>query len=301
LEESTEKLIHSYFPEKSPGTRKAYATDLESFSEYLGTDSCREALDHLFSLTHNRANLVVLHYKASIDESGMKAASINRKLSALRSIVKEAKKRELVPWALEINNKKIECTQSGYSLNKSAVRSLMNAARAQKNPRKAARDYAILRCIFDLALKRSCIVKLEMDDLDVMNKVLKVKSTLPPNTRTKLIPKATVSALKGWLEYRGEASGPLFLNLDRAGKGKGITCTSVYRIVQNLGKQKGIQVTPEHIRKAAVCEAVNNAGELGISDHEILAFTDHKQVSSLKQFKKRQAQSQLAISSLISK
>lgn len=301
MKESTEDLIQSYFPEKSPGTRKAYAADLDTFSSYLGTKTAKEALELLFSLPQNRANLVVLHYKAEIDNSGMKASSINRKLSALRSVVREANRMDKIPWTLEVANEKIETEATDISLAKTDIQKLIQAARFQKNPVKSARDVAIIRLMFDLALKRGCLVRLQMDDIDFENRSLKVKPDHCSEIRSKFIPAVTEKALRSWIACRGDEPGMVFLNVDRAGKGKGISSTSIYRIVQNLGKKLGMKVTPDDIRKAAIAEAVVNAGHLGFSDHEILAFTDHKQVSSLKHFKKKQSRSQMMISSLISR
>ncbi len=301
MKESTKKLIQSFFPNKSAGTLKAYASDLDTFSSYLGTDSAREALELLFSLPQNRANLVVLHFKVQIDDSGMKPASINRKLSALRSIVKEAHRKRLISWTLDVANEKNDNDQTEILLDRNKIQKIMTFARSQKKPHKAARDYAILRLLYDLALKRSCIATLQLDDLSIDTRQLKVCPDGEPDGRVKILPTATLNALKAWLEIRGDSAGPLFQNMDRAGKGEGISSTSIYRIVQGLGEKLDIKITPEDIRKTAISEAVANAGHLDISDHEILAFTDHKQVSSLKQYRKKQSRSQMMISSLISK
>ena len=298
---ATEEYVKSFFPGKSPGTVKAYASDLETFSSYLGTGTVEEALELLFALPLNRANLLVMHYKAEIDDSGIKVSSINRKLSALRSIVKEANRRDIVPWILEINNEKVVLQESSNHLDRSIILKLFTISQTQKNPAKAARDFAILRMIYDLALKRSTIAKLQLSDINSNNKTVCIQSNNGKVFRIKSIPNVTMKVINAWIYQRGTEPGPFFLNLDRAGKGEGISSTSVYRIVQKLGMDLGLKITPDDIRKAAIVEAVTKAENLGMEDHEILAFTDHKQVSSLNRYKKQQMRSQLELSTMISK
>jgi hypothetical protein len=43
--------------------------------------------------------------------------------------------------------------------------------------------------------------------------------------------------LRAWLEQRGLKPGPLFINFDRAQKGRRLTSTSIYRIVRDLDDQ----------------------------------------------------------------
>jgi integrase/recombinase XerC len=52
-----------------------------------------------------------------------------------------------------------------------------------------------------------------------------------------------VAALQAWLEQRAGAQS-LFLNFDRAQKGRRLTSTSIYRIVRELGEHVSVKARP---------------------------------------------------------
>ena len=123
---------------------------------------------------------------------------------------------------------------------------------------KARRDRAILRLLFDLALRREEVAALDVQDLDleagtiaVMGKgrTQKVSLTLPPET---------VEAIQAWLEVRGVDPGPLFVSLHRGRKGiTRLTGTSIYRMIRSLGDQVGIKARPHGLRHAAITAALD--------------------------------------------
>ena len=74
---------------------------------------------------------------------------------------------------------------------------------------------------------------------------------------------------------RGTESGPLFLNFDRAGKGRGLTGRSLHRLVRALGAAVGVAVRPHGLRHAAITEA------LGLTRGDLRAvqrFSRHRDV-----------------------
>ncbi len=295
-------FIKTFFPEKRPSTLLAYSTDLDYFKLYLNKKSAQDAFELLINLPENQANLVVLHYKSELLQSSQSIASINRKLSTLRSLVNAARKMGLVGWKLNINNEKIENNGDFKSLSRNQIKALLNAARNQANKKKAARDYAIIRLMYDLALKRNFITCLQINHFNKTGKTLEIVTEGKRLSNLKILPKKTNEALINWLEFRGKEAGPLFNNFDVAAKKpQGISSTSLYRIVKQLGDSIGLQVTPEEIRKSAISEATMQAKILGISDQELLAFSDHKNVVSLKRFNNRKIKVQGSLSNLIAK
>ncbi len=66
------------------------------------------------------------------------------------------------------------------------------------------------------------------------------------------LPPETIAALRAWLEQRGLEPGPLFINFDRAGKGRRLASTSIYRIVRELGEQVQVRARPHGLRQAAI-------------------------------------------------
>jgi len=114
------------------------------------------------------------------------------------------------------------------------------------------------------------------------------------------LPAPTIAALTDWLKVRGDFSGALFLNLDRAKKGNGrITGKSIYQIVRGLGEKTGIRTRPHGIRHTAVTEAVKKAQSNGMDLEEVLDFSRHKDVRTLMIYRDKERNVQGKLSDLV--
>ena len=58
-------------------------------------------------------------------------------------------------------------------------------------------------------------------------------------------------------KVRGSENGPLFVNFDRARKGKRLTGSAVYYIVSELGLKAGLTVRPHGLRHLAITSALD--------------------------------------------
>ena len=91
----------------------------------------------------------------------------------------------------------------------------------------------------------------------------------------------TREALAAWLAVRGAEPGPLFVNYDRAGKGRRLTGTSLYRLVRRLGAGVGLTVRPHGLRHAAITEALElTAGDL----RRVQRFSRHRDVRTIGRY-----------------
>jgi integrase/recombinase XerC len=87
--------------------------------------------------------------------------------------------------------------------------------------------------------------------------------------------------LRAWLEQRGLEQGPLFLNFDRARKGRRLTSTSIYRIVRELGERVQVMARPQGIRHAAITAVL----DLSKGDVRAAArFSRHADIRTLTVF-----------------
>jgi integrase/recombinase XerC len=290
------ELIKNYFPGKSNATMSAYAVDLDCFAGYLGVESTYAAVNLLLGLPESQANLLVLHYKSELLQTDLKTTTVNRRLSTIRSLIKKARTLGLIDWSIDVSNETETAAVQVAGLSNSDIRRLMKAVLSQSSVKKATRDYAMLRLIYDLALKRHMLVALQLSDLDLNRKTL----AFPNEKKEKRLTKPAHDALQKWIKQRGNESGPLFMNSDSARKKcSGITATSIYRIFRGLGNSIGLQVTPEAIRNSAIAEVVKQAKRLGVSEHELLTFSNHKNTQSLKKYQKHQQKIQESLSNLV--
>jgi integrase/recombinase XerC len=105
----------------------------------------------------------------------------------------------------------------------------------------------VLRLLYDLGLRRSEVVGLDVDDVDLDAGTVAVLGKGRTQKTFLTLPSSTKEAIRQWLEARGTEPEPLFTNLDRARKGCRLTGTSLYRIVRRLGEQVGLKVRPPRL------------------------------------------------------
>ena len=186
----------------------------------------------------------------------LQAATINRRLAALRSLVKLATTLGLVSWTLAVENLKAQAYRDTRGPSLDAYKALLVVARAQLGA-KGLRDVALLRLLHDLGLRRGEAVRLNVSDLDLAGDRLMVLGKARSQKEPVTLPAPTRAALEAWLQARGTEDGPLFANFDRAGRGGRLTGSAVYFIVSWLGTKAGLTVRPHGLRHLAITSALD--------------------------------------------
>lgn len=293
-------LVRAFLNRKSEATLTAYQSDLEHFSEFLGVNTLTEAAKRMISLPHGQANFLALTYKADMEKQGFKPTTINRRLSALRSLIALGNTLGVVSWKLEVKNIPVEPYRDTRGPGLENYQKMLMANRNQPNQLKVVRDHAILRLLYDLGLRRGSVTGLDFADLDIGQKRLWVELKQRSQKKAKHLPEATLQALLDWIEIRGTDDGPMFTNFDNARKGERLTGTSVYRIVRKLGEQIGIVTRPHGIRHTSITECVKQSREADIGLEEVSDFSDHKDLKTLLIYRDRERNVQGTLSNLIS-
>lgn len=271
------QLIAAFLSGRNQKTITAYRQDLEGFRAFLGASSIDDAAKTLLSRNHGEANGLALAYKTFLIERGLQAATVNRRLAALRSLVKLARTLGLVSWALEVENIKMTPYRDTRGPGRTAFKAMVSEVKNEKR-NKAARGKAILRLLFDLGLRRGEVAALDLADLDLNASLVAVMGKGRSEKVNLTLPDPTRAAIIEWLSVRGITPGPLFLNFDHAGKGGRLTGTSIYRIVRSLGERLGMKVRPHGIRHSAITEALTATG----GDIRATArFSRHKNVQTV--------------------
>jgi len=295
-----QRLIDAFLSGRNPRTIKAYTQDLTDFQAFVGARSVDDAARMLLSDGHGPANLLALSYRTHLVERGLQAATINRRLAALRSLTHLARTFGLVPWKLEIQNVRSEVYRDTRGPGRQGFRCLLDEVERRKT-KKTTRDKAILRLLYDLALRCGEVVQLDLEDVDLATGTLAVRGKGKSSKQLLTVPEPTKLALQGWLEARGLHPGPLFTNFDRARKGGRLTGTSIYRMVQDLGRRQGLKVRPHGLRHTAITEACKSAQANGIGLEEVLDFSRHsrKSLSILMVYRDRERNVQGQLASLV--
>ena len=97
-------LVIAWLSGRSEKTVRAYRRDLEDFSRFIGAKSIDQAASALIGRGQGPANALALAYKHDLKARGLQPTTTNRRLSALRSLIKLARTMGMIPWALDVDN-----------------------------------------------------------------------------------------------------------------------------------------------------------------------------------------------------
>jgi len=292
LDADAQRLVDAFFAEKSEKTIQAYKRDLQTFCRYLDVPDITTAVRDLFSRSHKDANLLALGYKKHLKENGLKARSINRHLSSLRSLIGLAQSIGMIPWSLNVKNLKVdEANDPPWSVpDPTGIRRIIRVANNGDDDRITRRNVALVKVIYTAGLRRNEAVSLDYpDDVSLERGTIKVLGKGKTDKVELSLPNTTIESLKYWLEIRGDQSGPLFTNFDPVGKGDGrLSGRSVHRIVRTLGQEVGFHdLQPHSLRRSAITNLLEAAkGKYDVK--EFLDFSRHADVSTMMIYKKRQ-------------
>ena len=291
-------LVEAFFSGVSELTRRAYGQDLEDFRAFVGAEDLDAAARVLLSQKPGQANALGLAYRNDLKARGLAPATVNRRLAALRSLVKLGRTMGLIPWSLEVPNEKARAYRDTRGPGKTGFQLLMGQINGRQDA-KAQRDRAILRLLYDLGLRRAEVVHLDLEDVDLEAGTVDVLGKGHRQKETLTLPAPTAEALGEWLKARGDAAGTLFHNFDRAGKGNRLTPRAINYLVTGLGRKVGVKVTPHGLRHTAITEAVKGAQANGIGLEEVLDFSRHADVKTLMIYRDRERNVQGQLAALV--
>ena len=148
---------------RSPETRRAYAKDLRDFFGFAaGVGPCLsadreptpEVVREFLGLEQFAALSLVLRYKAHLrHERCLAEATVNRRLSAIKSLVRLGNQLGQCHFTLsEVKGDSVIRYRDTTGISKEVYRRLL--AVPDRSTLKGKRDYAILRLLWDNALRR---------------------------------------------------------------------------------------------------------------------------------------------------
>lgn len=256
------RLWASYLSTLSEHTRKAYTRDLRDFARHLGAADGLETLRRLIEGGPGEANTLALDYKGDLLRRGLSPQTINRRLAAIRSLVKLANTSGMISWELSVRGEKAQPYRDTRGPGRSGYQRILKAMDGSERPREI-RDGAILHLLYDLALRRGELARLDFSDLDLSAGTVRILGKGRREPEKLELPEETKAVLSRWIETRGTGPGPLFRNYDRAGKKSGdgrLTPEGIYKLVLYRAAQAGLKTRPHGLRHAAITEALELTG-----------------------------------------
>lgn len=294
-----QSLLSTFLECKGLATREAYRRDIQCFETYLKSCVGIASIQDLVSLKSSELNFVILKYRDQLIVRSLSPATVNRRLGAIRSLFKLARMLGYSAAEIEIPNIKSESYRDTRGPGLPAFKRMMEIASTQ-NKMKASRDRVILRLLFDLALRASELVELDVSHIEFEQRRISIKGKGRSQRQFLSIPSTSLEALKDWIEVRGVAPGPLFFNLVRdTRQRKRLSRVGLYELIRGLGENVQVKTRPHGIRHLSISEACKVAQNNGYALEEVMDHSRHKSVSTLMIYRDRERDVQGAISTLV--
>jgi integrase/recombinase XerC len=275
------ELLELFFEGRCAQTNEAYRTDINQLAAFLGVATRADACQQLLNGDSASANTLVLKYRRHMLNRRLSSATVNRKLSSLRALVSLARTVGTVEWRLQVQNVRSRSYRNTAGPDSEEMHALLLAADAQANRGKAVRDVALIHVMYDLALRRGEVCRLDVADLRLESARLMIIGKGESEAMPVAVPLATREVLSAWLAARGNEPGPLFVTFDtsRNNSGRGrLTGSGLWSIIRALGQATDLVVWPHGLRHGSITQALNvTHGDL----RRVQRFSRHRDIRTL--------------------
>ena len=273
-------LAQAFLSGRCPQTLQAYRRDLEDFQAFTEAPTTEGGVTLLISRGPGRANALALAYRVHLQKRNLAPATVNRRLAALRSVVKLGRTLGLVTCTLEVEGLKTRSYRDTRGPGLQGVRQMLEHLEASSNA-KSIRDTAIIRALYGMGLRRGELISLDLCDLDLADGRMAIIGKGRLEKESLSIPPRTLESLRAWVAVRGEEEGPLFTSLDNKSHGHRLVGSSVYRLVAKLGRAVGLTTRPHGLRHSAITDALNLTNG---NTRSVQRFSRHRRLETLSAY-----------------
>ncbi|MBD0264792.1 MAG: phage integrase family protein [Tolypothrix sp. T3-bin4] len=224
-------------------------------------------------LTNNEADYLTLDWSAlrykhtaAIRAALIKnyePATVNRVLCALRRVLKEALRLELISpvdytRAVDITSVKASKELRGRALSQDEIDSLMRVCFSDRTP-AGFRDAALIAILRGAGLRRAEVVKLDLKDFNNDNSggEIKIRSGKGRVDRTVYLSPGATKIVNDWLEIRTLEAGALLCQVNKSGRVvlQRLTPQAILFILQKRCKEVGLEhFSPHDLRRTFVSD-----------------------------------------------
>lgn len=229
--------------------------------------------------------------RARLIDLGYSPASVNRMLSALRGVLKEAWRLGYVTAddfarAADVRNVKAETVPSGRELSQGEILALVQACKHDATP-AGTRDAAMIGLLYTGGLRRAELVALEVADFERETGKLLVRSGKGRKQRTVYVQGGALRALLDWLEiYAQNGSEPLFVPILKSSalRVRQMSAQSVYDMLKKRADQAGVRdFSPHDFRRTFVGDMLDR----GVDIATVANIAGHASVDTTRRYDRR--------------
>ena len=309
---------------RSPNTRRTYAKSLRDFFLTMTQgESSPERIAGFLCLNRFEAISLVLRYRAGLVARGLKPATINVRLSAVKSLVNYARKIGKCDYTLDdVEGLRAETYRDTSGVSPDGFKQI--TAAVSGDSLKGKRDLAILRLLWDNALRRAEICTLNREDYQPGEGKLWIKGKGKLTKEPITLSTKAIRLIDDWLGAIGERGNresfgklrntgmgsspssihhslpttPLFCTVDRATFGHRLSGNAIYNIVRNTAESAGITkvMSPHRIRHSAITAALDATGG---DARKVQKLSRHKNLNTLMIYDDNRRQHQAEVTGIL--
>jgi integrase/recombinase XerC len=264
--------------QNSPQTKRLYAASIEHFFQSVaGLSASPQTIAAFLQLEPGQAIEVVLRYKADLQQTDLAPATINNRLAAIKSLVAHAKIVGRCDFDLKpVKGLRSQAYRDTTGVEPAVYREAINTI--DRTTTKGKRDYALARLLWDNALRRIEIERLNLGDYErpklwIRGKGREEKEIIDLSAKS-------IQALDEWLAVRGSCSDkdPLFIALDNHGYGSRLSGRSIDRnVVKKFGVETKV-LSPHKVRHSTITAALDRTnGDV----RKVQKFSRHRKIDTL--------------------
>ena len=269
----------------TPKSRRAMAAALERVAAAVATLggrrlSAAELPWHRLRYAHTSAIRAALIERYA-------PATVGQALAALRGVLREAARLGLLSAedlarASALKPAKGTRLPKGRALSQAELHTLVEACKV--DTAAGARDAALLALVYNCGLRRAEAVALDVADYDRPERRFRVRGKGDKERAAYVT--AAAEALDRWLALRGEAPGPVFLPIDKAGRQgeQRLTDQAVLFILRRLGERAGVALfSPHDLRRTFIGDLLEGGADIST----VQQMAGHAQVTTTQRYDRR--------------
>lgn len=292
------RVVELFLTGRAAGTATAYRQDLRRFARFLakrGPAAVRSAVRELIRAGHGNATELAERFKGEMRRVSS-TATVNRRLSTLRSLTATAQAIGAIDWTLAIKPMRATAYRDTRGPGRPAVQRMLKAAK-RPGGAKAARDMALIGLLYGMALRREEVVELNVENVDLDRPAVSIVGKGRTEREWLDVPLEVQEAIATWLTFNGgDGDDPLFVTWSRAADPQArLTGNGLYALIRALGAAVGVKATPHGLRHTAITDAIL----MGKTLPDVAKFSRHRNLRTLQTYYDQLAGTALEISTAL--
>lgn len=257
----TSHPVAVYLANLGEGSRRTMETALNTIARLLTRGECDAYTLDWSKLRYQHTAAI----RSSLQQS-YAPATANKMLCALRRVLKEAQKLDLLSpedyaKAVDLPSLRESGKLKGRALSQREIASLINHCQRGREPIDL-RDAALIAILRGSGIRRTEVVNLQLRDFDQDTGALSIREGKGKKNRTVYLPEDAIPLVQNWLDIRGDKLGPLLCPVRKGGmvQLRSMTSDAVLKIVRSRAQKAGVESFSPHDFRRTFCSDLLDAG-----------------------------------------